>query len=188
MASQSSNLNQRGPVITVASLNPVKAKATLSGLHQMITGIPCEVRTVSVPSVVADQPMSDEETLQGAINRAQNARKEHPDSHFWVGIEGGVEPHLDSYQSFAWVTVIDKNDRVGRARTAMFYQPQEVAKLIREGMELGHADDLVFGRENSKQHSGSVGLLTGDVIDRSAYYTQAVILTLIPFKIANLTF
>jgi non-canonical (house-cleaning) NTP pyrophosphatase len=49
-------------------------------------------------------------------------------------------------------------------------------------MELGEADDLVFGRSNSKQDNGAIGLLTGDVIDRAQLYEQAVILALVPFK------
>ncbi|MBQ0741266.1 DUF84 family protein, partial [Aquimarina celericrescens] len=36
------------------------------------------------------------------------------------------------------------------------------------------------------QKSGAVGILTGDIIDRTAYYTEAGILALIPFKNADL--
>jgi inosine/xanthosine triphosphatase len=32
--------------------------------------------------------------------------------------------------------------------------PEPVSKLIRTGTELGHADDIVFGKKNSKQGSG----------------------------------
>ena len=133
--------------------------------------------------------MTDDETLRGALNRVENSRTLEPDAHYWVGIEGGVDTtQSGSVESFAWVAVIGKDKRMGKARTAAYYLPEETAKLVREGMELGHADDLVFGRTNSKQHSGSVGLLTDDVIDRFAYYVQAVILALIPFKNTNLTF
>ena len=54
--------------------------------------------------------------------------------------------------------------------------------LVREGKELGEADDIVFGKENSKQTYGAVGLLTGDVIDRTRFYEDAVVLALIPFR------
>jgi non-canonical (house-cleaning) NTP pyrophosphatase len=47
---------------------------------------------------------------------------------------------------------------------------------------------MVFGRSNSKQQNGSVGILTHDVIDRTAYYVHAVILALIPFVNLQLTF
>jgi non-canonical (house-cleaning) NTP pyrophosphatase len=54
--------------------------------------------------------------------------------------------------------------------------------LIKEGKELGEADDIVFQKENSKQKTGAVGLLTGNVLDRTSYYKEAIILALIPFK------
>ena len=46
---------------------------------------------------------------------------------------------------------------------------------------MGHADEIVFGLSNTKQKMGTTGLLTNNVIDRTQYYTQAVILALIPF-------
>ena len=49
-------------------------------------------------------------------------------------------------------------------------------------MELGHADDQVFKRDNSKQANGAIGILTNNVIDREAYYIHAVIMALVPFK------
>lgn len=148
---------------------------------------------ISVPSGVPEQPFTDSETLQGALNRAQNVKDLEPQADYWVGIEGGVadtpNQTAGTLESFAWVVVIDReNGRMGKARTAAFYQPEEVARLVRDGMELGHADDQVFGRSNSKQINGSVGLLTDDVIDRGSYYVQAVILALIPFKNVGLTF
>jgi len=59
--------------------------------------------------------------------------------------------------------------------------PKEVSKLIDEGLELGEADDQVFQRQNSKQQNGAVGLLTQDIITRTTYYQEAIILALVPF-------
>ena len=85
--------------------------------------------------------------------------------------------------------IVDRDGgRKGKARTGTYYLSDEMAKLVRGGMELGQADDVVFGQTNSKQRNGSVGLLTDDVIDRTAYYAQAVILALIPFKNVGLSF
>ena len=56
-----------------------------------------------------------------------------------------------------------------------------MADLVRGGLELGEADDLVFRTSNSKRRNGAVGLLTGDVITRAGLYTPAVQLALIPF-------
>ena len=179
--------------IIVASKNPVKINASLEGFQGMFPGNTYTAHGITVPSGVPDQPFSDTETLQGALNRAQNAREQEPHADYWIGIEGGVEDTPDqtagTLQSFAWVVIIDREEgRTGKARTAAYYQPEEVARLVREGMELGHADDIVFGKSNSKQHNGNVGLLTDDLIKRETYYIQAVVLALIPFKNRELTF
>ncbi|KAL6862754.1 hypothetical protein ACO1O0_002992 [Amphichorda felina] len=176
--------------IVVSSKNPTKIKAAHQGFMRMLPA-DYEVRSVSVPSEVPDQPFTSEETLRGAMNRVRNARAADPDADFWVGIEGGV--HVDpsdggAIQSFAWVFITDKGGRTGKARTSTYYLAEETAALLRQGMELGHADDQVFGKSNSKHHSGSVGILTDDVIDRRSYYEEAVILALIPFKNSALTF
>ncbi|KAK4447852.1 inosine triphosphate pyrophosphatase-like protein [Podospora aff. communis PSN243] len=191
MATQSAETAVR--TIVVASLNPVKIAAAVQGFSDMFPGSAFTSRGVSVPSGVPDQPLGDAETLQGALNRAQRAREAEPDADFWVGLEGGVleeegengGPKL--VQSFAWIVVIG-GSRTGKARTAAYYLPEETAKLVRGGMELGPAEDIVWGKSNTKQKNGSVGLLTGDVIDRKGYYVQAVVLALIPFKNPTLTF
>jgi non-canonical (house-cleaning) NTP pyrophosphatase len=96
-------------------------------------------------------------------------------------------------QSFAWVVVLGRDTtsgrlKMGKARTATYYLPRETAALVRGGMELGHADEVVFGQKNSKQQGGSVGLLTGNVVDRRRYYEEAVVLALIPFRNGGLCF
>lgn len=167
--------------IVVASQNPIKLKAVENGFARMFQDESFQLEAISVASGVSEQPVGDEETILGAHNRARNAAKSIPGADYWVGVEGGVDDTGEEMTAFAWVVVITKN-QVGRGRTGTFYLPPQVAMLVRDGKELGEADDIVFGRTNSKQSSGAVGLLTDDVVDRSILYEQAVILALIPFK------
>lgn len=168
--------------IIVASRNPIKINAALQGFQEMWPETAYEVEGVSVPSGVSDQPIGDAETYQGAYNRVQNARKQHPEADFWVGIEGGnIRTSDGGMEVMAWV-VVQSRTQIGKARTAGFYLPQRLIDLIDEGYELGHADDIVFGVDNSKQTTGSAGLLTGGVMHRLRFYVPAVILALIPFK------
>ena len=172
--------------IIVASQNPVKIQAVTDGFLLMFPDETFIVRTISVPSGVSHQPRSDAETVQGALNRATEATRRLPKADFWVGIEGGVEETAEGEMiAFAWVAIRD-HDRLGSGRTGTFFLPPAVADLIRQGKELGEADDIIFGRINSKQDNGAVGLLTGNVIDRVQLYEQAVILALIPFKNSEL--
>lgn len=174
--------------VIVASTNPVKIQATRNGFERMFPKEHFRVTGISVPSGVNNQPMSDEETYQGAVNRALAAANLTPDADYWVGIEGGIEDLPNGeMQGSAWIVVYNR-ERLGKSRTATFIIPNEVAQLIREGKELGDADDIVFKRTNSKQANGSVGILTDDVMDRTDYYEHALILALIPFKNLSLTF
>jgi non-canonical (house-cleaning) NTP pyrophosphatase len=70
----------------------------------------------------------------------------------------------------------------GYAKTGTFELPPKISDLVQnQGLELGHADDLVFQRVNSKQESGTVGILTNFMINRSEYYVHALKLALIPW-------
>ena len=170
--------------IVVASTNPVKIQSALSGFRKLFPGHEFTASGITVPSGVRAQPMTSHETCQGALNRASAACDQIPDADYWVGIEGGVEEIDGAMEVFAWVVVLSRQvaGQVGKSRTGTFYLPLEVMQLVRQGIELGEADDIVFGRSNSKQQNGSVGLLTDDVITRGTYYEHAVILALIPFK------
>lgn len=166
--------------IIVASKNPIKINATKLGFQKVFANVDFEFMGVSVPSDVSDQPMTNQETLQGAINRATHAKNDFPNAKYWVGIEGGIERVGEEMMAFAWIVILS-NEKDGKARTGTFFLPQKVVELINQGKELGEADDIVFGHSNSKQKNGAVGILTGNLIDRTQFYVEAMILALIPF-------
>lgn len=166
--------------IIVASKNPIKINAVKLGYRKVFSNLDFECEGVSVPSDVSDQPMSNQETLNGAINRATHAKNDFPNAKFWVGIEGGIEKMGEEMMAFAWIVVLSK-DKMGKARTGTFFLPPKVVVLINQGKELGEADDIVFGHSNSKQKNGAVGILTGNIIDRTQFYVEAMVLGLIPF-------
>lgn len=184
--------------VIVASTNPVKIEAVRLGFAKMFPKSNFEVRGIAISSDVGDQPRSDKETQTGALSRVTKAKHEIPSADFWVGIEGGASDapaafdaaghskDICTMEGFAWIVVISRNGMVGKGRTGTYLLPPQVSDLIRSGKELGEADDIVFHQKNSKQKMGSVGLLTGGAIDRTAYYTDGVVLALIPFKNPNL--
>lgn len=171
--------------IVVASTNPVKMQAARLGFEKMFPQQVFEVHSVSTASGVRDQPMSSQETLQGAYNRACAAQQMAPQADYWVGIEGGIEDWGEDMAAFAWVVVYTPG-QTGKGSTGVFFLPRPVADLIRQGKELGEADDIVFKTNNSKQLNGAIGILTGNVIDRARLYEHAVILALAPFKNSEL--
>lgn len=167
--------------IVISSTNPVKRNAALNGFKNMFPDTEWHIQEVSVPSGVSDQPMSDAETLTGARQRVENAMKSVPHADYWVGIEGGVHETAGGMEAYAWVYIYGPAGKTGKARSGTFFLPPRIVELIHQRKELGEADDIVFNQVNSKQKGGTVGTLTHGVIDRTAYYTHAVILALIPF-------
>ncbi len=168
--------------IVVASSNPVKVEASQHAVASMFPGRIFEIEAVSVSSRVSKQPSTHRETMRGAANRAFDAACYLPAADFSIGIEGGIEETDGQMEAFAWVVVRGHNGRIGKGKTGSFYLPEAVAQLIRAGKELGEADDMVFGRFNSKQDNGAVGILTDNALRRTEFYTHAVMLDLIPFK------
>ncbi len=166
--------------ITVASNNPVKIQAVKQAFIKVFPEEKFKIKGINVTSGVSRQPKSDKETLKGALNRAVNAYKKETNAHFWIGIEGGIEEKFESMQAFAWI-VIKSRQKITKAKTAIFILPNKIVKLIKEGKELGEADDIVFKTKNSKQKNGAIGMLTNNIITRTSYYEEAVILALIPF-------
>jgi inosine/xanthosine triphosphatase len=167
-------------LIIVGSKNPVKISCTEAAFTEAFNqGF--IVNGVNVSSMVADQPIGDEETFLGAKNRAVNSKSVFPEADYWVGIEGGITKDKLGMSAFAWIYIEDRSGRSGWSKTGSFYLPKAIVDLVDSGMELGAADDQFFSQENSKQSGGSVGILTNGVLDRAAYYQQAILLALIPF-------
>ncbi|HAS6743803.1 TPA: non-canonical purine NTP phosphatase [Vibrio parahaemolyticus] len=162
--------------VVIASLNPAKINAVKSAFQSAFPQQAFEFVGISVPSEVADQPMTNEETHRGALNRVKNAKVEMPTADFYVGLEAGIEGNV----TFAWM-VIESDTHRGESRSASLMLPPEVLGQLADANELGDVMDKVFGTENIKQKGGAISLLTQNQLTRSSVYHQALILALIPF-------
>lgn len=163
--------------IAVGSENPVKIKAARDAFKTLWPDKKWEVEGVSVPSGVSDQPMSDEESIKGAINRAKIALKKL-NADFGVGLEGGLQRIGKRWFDCGWAVVVSKKGRIGVASTVRIETPAKLMKLIKKGKELGEANDLYFKKENSKQGQGHFGLMTNGVITRTRGYRDGLIMAL----------
>ncbi len=172
--------------IAVASMNPVKLAAARQGFEQAFPDLVVNIHGNALVTDVPDQPIGDKQTYQGALARVNALHTQTPNADYWVGIEGGVQRTIDgSYDSFAWI-IVQQGEQRSSSRTSTFPLPPRVCQYLDEGLELGDADDLVFGRSQSKQQNGAVGLLTADKITRTDLLSQSVFLALIPFQFPNL--
>ncbi len=171
--------------IFVGSANPVKVNATLAAAIETWPDV--QVKGFEVASKVSAQPLSDEETRQGAINRAQAALvtglKEvgSVEEILGVGMEGGVVDYGNEMWSTVWAAVVDQPGNVTLSAGARFMVPSSVADLIRKKVEMGHAVAEIIGEENKnkiKQEQGLIGILTAGFVDRTEEYQGIIKLAL----------
>lgn len=167
-------------LVATGSGNPVKIAATRAGFMAVWPGTPWTVSGVDVASGVADQPMSNAESIRGARNRATAARRAL-DADFGVGIESGLERIDGAWFSTGWVVIVDRDGREGMSSSMFRPVPLPSMALVLQGLELGHANDRVFGTTNSKQATGMIGLLTNDVLTREGVFRDAVVSALARF-------
>lgn len=126
--------------VAVGSKNPVKLNAAMEGMKKA-TFRDILAEGFDVLSGVPDQPKGDEETCNGARNRALAAWEEFSTKNgkppdFSIGLEGGISECVSGMECFAWICTWD-GKKLGSARTASFTLPPAIAKLVRDGMELG---------------------------------------------------
>jgi inosine/xanthosine triphosphatase len=168
------------PLFAVGSRNPVKVACVSEVAAEFWPG--ARAVGASTESLVSAQPKSDAEMSAGARNRALQALEKTAGADYGVGIEGGVLDAEGGMWAYAWVVVVDRAGRVGAGQTGRFKLPPAVAHLIRvRGLELGEADDEFFGRVNSKQREGAIGILSDGRLTRLGLYKQGVVFALLPF-------
>jgi len=157
--------------IAIGSQNPVKIEAVKDGLSKAFPR--SDFIPVEVESGVPDQPMGDDETTKGAINRAKRA-VEATGADIGIGLEGGVVETDHGMMNTVWVAIVDGKGKISLGGGLHAHLPEQVAVKIRKGMELGRAMDEMTGKQNTKQKEGAIGILTKGLIDRKDAYESLV--------------
>jgi inosine/xanthosine triphosphatase len=157
--------------IRVGTRNPAKLQPVQDVAAKLFGAV--AVEGVEIPSGVSDQPRTDQETLTGALNRAQGALLSAP-ADYGVGIEGGIANLGGMWFGFTWVVVLNRQGRAGLACSARFALPQAVADGILAGGEMSNVVDGLVGTESIGRKEGLMGLLTDGHVTRSDGIVQAL--------------
>ncbi|OHA62946.1 MAG: hypothetical protein A2748_00505 [Candidatus Wildermuthbacteria bacterium RIFCSPHIGHO2_01_FULL_45_20] len=171
--------------IAIGSQNPVKISAVQNAFGALWKGEEFLFEGISVASGVAEQPMSVQETLQGAKTRASLAQ-EQSKGDFGVGLEGGIWEIDGQFFTGAWAVVISDEGVMGMASSIHAPLGKKFLDLIRQGYELGKAGDIITGRTNLKHQEGYFGVISGNALTRERQYTDAVIAALARMKYPEL--
>jgi inosine/xanthosine triphosphatase len=167
-------------IVAVGSVNPVKVAAVQTAFAAVFPEENITVKPADVESGVAAQPMSDRESIRGATTRAKKALK-LIQADFGVGLEGGLQQINGRWFDCGWMVVVDRAGRVGIGSTLRMQVPERIMTLIRGGLELGDALDLVWKRQNIKQAEGHFGLMSRRLVTRTSGYRDGMIAALVRF-------
>lgn len=166
--------------VAVGSKNPVKVEAVRLAFQAIWPDEKWIVEGVSVESGISDQPMSDDECISGAGNRARRSI-DVLKSDFGVGLEGGIQKIGKHFFVCGWIVVVDQSENEGIGSTIKIIVPEKMIQLIQEGKELGDVCDIIFGGENTKQAEGHFGLMTNNAVTRTSGYRDGIISALASF-------
>jgi len=172
--------------IIVASNNPVKIDAVTQAFQLGFVGETIEVIPIESPSGVSDQPMSISETVEGAINRAQNV-SHHESTDYAVGIEGGLHFVKVGTTEYcfeqAWACVIDCASGKYQIGSAPAYPvPKHILELVRGGKNITEAMQAAYGIPEIGKNQGYSGWLSDNLVDRTLGAKIATILALTALK------
>lgn len=165
--------------IIVASKNPVKIEAARTSFETAFADQEIEVLAVDAPSLVSEQPMSTQETRDGAVNRVKYCQQHHS-ADYYISYEGGVDIFDGIPSTYAVVCIAD-GSKLQTGRTASLPLPNQIYQKLKSGDELGPAMDDMFNTVNIKQKGGAIGQLTNGLETRSSVYISATLLTLSAF-------
>ena len=155
--------------IAIGTKNPAKVKAANLATKELGG----ELLSVNVPSGVSEQPFSDEETMEGALNRARNALKE-TGADLGIGLEGGVVKTPYGLFICNWGALITKAGESFIAGGARIKLPEEVAQELFDGRELGPVMDEYTKKQDIRKSEGAVGIFSNGRITRDRMFEHVM--------------
>ncbi|HWI62755.1 MAG TPA: inosine/xanthosine triphosphatase [Symbiobacteriaceae bacterium] len=165
--------------VAVGSTNPVKIGSARRIFAELFGEV--SVSGVAVPSGVSNQPIGEEETVRGALNRAR-AALEATGCDWGVGLEGGVDfEHDGSCWNIQYCVVVHRDGRTSIGKGGRFLLPPVIAEGIRAGGEVGPLIDRLTGQTDSKKKGGAIGFLTNGLVVREELYAQIVAAAMVRF-------
>ena len=132
--------------------------------HSKITGR-------SISSDVSNQPFGDEETQDGALNRARKASASGQ-SVIGIGLEGGVRLINDKLYICNWGALCLPDGSEFTAGGAQIQLPDEIAREVQSGKELGPVVDQYYHKQNTRHNEGAIGILTNGAVSRSDLFAH----------------
>jgi inosine/xanthosine triphosphatase len=180
-------------IIAVGSARKPKLAAVREAVNGMIDLLPAgtstEIVGVEVESGVSHTPLSREESMRGARQRAEALKKiaqeqEKPWNYF-VGLEGGLDSVMENGERRvfleSWAYVSDGHDGHFGRSGAVEVPEALVDEVFVRGTDLSVAIDEFAGQAGIRDAQGAWGVLSANQITRQEAFRIALIAAFSPF-------
>ncbi len=143
-----------------------------------------EVEYIShkVASDISDMPLTLEETMQWAQNRARNLIKQNIEADLYVGLEWGVMKIGDC--AYLWgVVYVENNEWEWHfGFSPLLEVPREISRRLFDCLEeLGPVMGELSGKLDTRSQEGSMGARSDDMFTRKDQFATAFKSAIAPF-------
>lgn len=168
--------------IIISTENKAKIQAVEEVFSQVWSDL--KITSKKFASGVSEQPLSEEEGIKGAINRAKNAQEKYPDADYFVGMEGYVDSNEYGMFLAGAVAIVATNGTTGIGISAKIQLPDFIREKIEKGNELGPLikDLMNDNRETIKHRDGTNGILSKGLYNRVDEFKDATKCALARFQ------
>ena len=162
----------------IGTANPGKIEGAKQALEAYFDNV--EISGYKASSNVGDQPVN-EETLEGARNRAKNtmeyAKANNIDADLYMGVESGIINLYDTWFIANAAVVIDKDGYESIGYGPIFPVPKKYVKDIIE-TDFGHVVEKIFNQSDLGKSVGGINGLTNHSISRIDITRESFIMAL----------
>jgi Uncharacterized conserved protein len=170
--------------IAVGSKNKAKNLAVHTAFEKAFPYATIETQGFDVESGIADQPTTDEESIQGALNRANGALAQLATANYGVGLEGNTVTIAGRMYLHGWVAIVQKDSETsGIGHSSGLELPAYLKEGIEAGKELGPLlQEILKDEDNTIRHTqGTNGVLSGGLYTREQEFIDATTVALARF-------
>lgn len=178
-------------VIAIGTTNEAKVLAVKEVVQGSDRFSNVKMMEFSVGSDVSEQPISLEETIRGAKNRARNAFNKCDECDLGFGIESGLMEASETASGYVHVSVCaiyDGQNYYTGLSTGFELPPKILELILTKKMDLSRAC-LHSGISNNKRigsTEGLIGILTKGKVCRKEYSKQCVATAILQLENADL--
>lgn len=167
-------MNTTNFTVVVASQAEPKLQAVRKAFQQFNISIE-NLKGISAPSDINDQPCGDEETARGAYNRLTHAQAAEPGADLYIAIENGVRSDgHDRWFDFGVVMISDGTKMVTTHSMGLEIPASVVATIKERGFNTTTIGKILHEQGLVNHHQDPHKELTNTLFPRERILTLAV--------------